>query len=342
MKNRNLVISAALLLALLCLAVFLGRCSKTPQEQNITPNSQKEAVERDSVVTKTDTTEVNEQKDSEETNIPDKEEPIKAEVQKTSILRQGDVMESPVYSSVPLSAVSEINSLPANVQAQIKNIARNSNIFMLNKNSDRVLMVTENPSNIRHGIDFIEISVPTGHQTCTTLGYNGKIQDSENEVWDFDEKSRFHTPTKHVKFNKDGDVEFIEYWYYSNDNPVKYEMKDANGNVISVRKETLDNAGNLRVENLLYNKDGNTKIGVITSYSGANVERFTYYNADKINDSTSVFDEYTDGLKTRETVYSSDMKVKNSYEASYEDGERDSITVFDGKKQKIQEIKDSD
>ena len=342
MKKRNFTISIVIVLAMLFSVLFLDRCTKAPQQDNPISENVQESVKKENIETATETPDKTEQNETKNEDNTIKEEPIKAEVQKTTTLGQGDVMSSPVYSSVPLSAISEINSLPANIQSQIRNIARNSNIFMINKNAERVFLVTENPSNIRHGIDFVTISLPTGHQTRTTLGYNGKIQDSENEVWDFDETSRYHTPTKHVKFNKDGDVEFIEYWYYAKDNPIKYEMKDANGNVLSMRKEILDSNGNLRVENLVYNKDGNTKMGVVASYNGANVERFTYYNADKINESSSVFDEYSDGLKVRETVFTSDMKVKNSYEATYQDGERDSITVYDNKKQKLKEIKDSD
>ena len=58
-------------------------------------------------------------------------------------------------------------------------------------------------------------------------------------------------------------------------------MKDGNGHIISMRKETLNDGTNLRIEHLVYDKNGNTKINVSTTYDGEDVKRFTYYNADK-------------------------------------------------------------
>ena len=79
-------------------------------------------------------------------------------------------------------------------------------------------------------------------------------------------------------------------------------MKDGNNKPISIKKENLDNENSLRVEHLIYDKDGNTKVNVSASFEGADIKRFTYYNADKPDESASVFSEYLDGMKVKETV----------------------------------------
>lgn len=48
--------------------------------------------------------------------------------------------------------------------------------------------------------------------------------------------------------------------------------------------------------------------------------------------------EYNDGLKTKETVYSSDYKLQNTYNAGYKDGERVTIKVLDSSNNKVEEI----
>ena len=75
-----------------------------------------------------------------------------------------------------------------------------------------------------------------------------------------------------------------------------------------------------------------------TIYDGADVKRFTYYNADKPADGGSVFAEYENGLKIKETVYSNDLKVENSYTAEYHNGEREGITIWDKNNKEIQKL----
>ena len=174
----------------------------------------------------------------------------------------------------------------------------------------------------------MEISLKSGHQATSTLGYTDKMQDSDNDYWDFDKSGERPLPLKHIKYKKDGDVDFVETWNYDVSNPVKYEMLDGNGKVVSIKKETLDNDNNLRVEHLIYDKDGKTKINVTASYEGADLKRFTYYNADKLSESGSVFGEYKDGLKTKEVLYSSDLKIENVYEPEYKDGIKENIKVL--------------
>ena len=130
-------------------------------------------------------------------------------------------------------------------------------------------------------------------------------------------------------------MEFVETWNYDDSEPIKYEMKDSNGKVISLRKETLENGTDLRVEHLLYDKDGKTRINVSATYEGEDIKRFTYYNADKLNESGSIFSDYSNGYKTKETVYTSDLKVKNSYTSEYKDDSRTDIIKWDNKNKEV-------
>lgn len=241
-------------------------------------------------------------------------------------------------SMVPLSGITALTDLSPTANAAVSKIFdKSNNIYMINRSGHKLFMVVENPENIRHGVEFIELDTRNGHQTNTSLGYNSKMQDSDNETWEYDKNSEEQLPTRHAKYNKDGDVEFVEFWYYNN-SPVKYEMRDGEGNVISIKKETLDNDTNMRVEHVVYDKSGKTKINVTAAFEGDDIKRFTYYNADKPAESASVFGDYEDGNKVQETVYTSDLKVKNVYKADYENGIRKDITVFDNKDNEIEKV----
>lgn len=267
--------------------------------------------------------------------------PIKPSADKTKISNESknlstekeEVVITNLYSDtnmIPLSAITQIAEISPEAKAAVKKVTdTQNNVFLAKRKGDKLILVVENQENIRHGIDFIEISLSNGHQTRSTLGYSDKMQDSDNDIWEYDKHSETPLPTKHTKFNKDGDVEFVEIWNYSSEDPIKYEMKNHEGKVISVKKETLSGDTDLRVENILYDENGNTKISVSTTYEGADVKRFTYYNADKPNDGASVFAEFKDGNKVKETVYSSDLKLQNTYNSEYKNGARTEITVLD-------------
>ena len=232
-------------------------------------------------------------------------------------------------SALPLSAITEISNVPDNIRETVTDISKNSNIYMIQKQKDKLLIISDNSENIRHGIEFTELNILNGHQIRTTLGYNDKIKDSQNDIWAYDKDT--NQPIKHTKYDSNGDVEFVEEWNYDSDNPVKYEMKDSEGKVISIRKETLSNGTDLRIEHLLYDKNGNTKVNVSTTFEDADIKRFTYYNADKTNESCSIFSDYSDGQKTKETIYTSDLKLKNTYSSDYKDGNRENIIIYDNK-----------
>ena len=257
------------------------------------------------------------------------------ETQETS---ENNIIHTNLYNDLsstelPLSAITELSALPHNIQNVVYDISKNGNIYMIQKNHNKLLIIADNPENIRHSIEFTEVSLSNGHKIKTTLGYNDTMKDSQNDIWEYNHETG--QPIRHTKYNSDGDMEFVEIWNYAPDEPIKYEMKNADGKVISMRKETLKDGTDLRIEHLLYDRDGNTQINVSATYDGADIKRFTYYNAEKINESGSIFSEYSDGQKTKETVYTSDLKVKNTYTSNYKDGNRDEIIKWDNQNKEI-------
>ena len=336
MNNKKKLIAAAFVLciaAVCSLSLFNKNQTDNVDENYIKPIKHNEAV-KDQSQKKDENASVVKGKESAEVKAENSEE-HKSDNLVDNSTKKPNLYDLDASSSVPLSTIGIMSSLPENIQHKISDIAQSNNIFMTVKSRDNIIVITDNPNNIRHSVEFNEISLKNGHQVKTTLGYNDKINDSDNDIWEYDETTK--QPIRHSKYNKDGDIEFVENWYYD-DSPIKYVMKDAEGHVISMRKETIDGGTNLRVEHLLYDKAGNTKINVSATYEGADVKRFTYYNADKPSEGGSVFTEYNDGLKTKEILYSNDLKVINSYTSEYKNGEREQLTIWDNNNREVQKL----
>ena len=332
--DKKKIVALVALAAAFCLIPF---CIK---EANKTDKTDIQTQENQEEIEFSNNEDMQKSKESATEQTTTKGAIVKGEVEKTENAKRTNTYD--LSMNAPLCAISVLADLPANIQDIVKkNIDNFSETYMVKRIGDRILLVSENSDNIRHGIDFVEVSTITGHQTRTTLGYNGKIKDSENDIWIYDETTPEKHPKKHTKYNKDGDVEFIETWSYDAGNPIKYEMKNAEGKPLSIRKETLTGDSDLRVEHLIYDKDGKTKVNVTTTFEGPNIKRFTYYNSDKPQDSASVFSEYNEGDKVKETVYTSDLKVKNVYEGSYDNGELQSITVLDANNKTVGSVKKS-
>lgn len=185
---------------------------------------------------------------------------------------------------------------------------------------------------MRHDVKFIEIN-KEGVRKITSIGQEVSDEDGD---WEFNEDSGL--PLKHIKYDEDGDIEYTEIWNYSDEEPVKYEMKNGEGKILSIKKETPDGDTKIRSEHLVYDEDGNTRVNVSASYEGPDITRFTYYNSENPQDGVTLMSEYNDGLKTKETVYSSDYKLQNTYNAGYKDGERVTIKVLDSSNNKVEEI----
>ena len=103
-------------------------------------------------------------------------------------------------------------------------------------------------------------------------------------------------------------------------------MKNSEGKTISVLKEILESDTNYRKEHIFYDNEGNTKMSLTVNFDGADITRFTYYSPEY---SISIISEYTDGVKTKESVYNKDYELINILTADYENGERTAITLLD-------------
>lgn len=334
------IITVAVLLLIVLCAV---RCTQNNNKNTDLPANkiQTESNKSSNKVLKTDKSEEQPETETEETNDENiQEQETNIENENPEQTKNKTVSALISSYNIPISAIAEISDMNKSVQDSVMKIAENTNsILMAKKINNKLFVVAENLSNIRHGIDFIEVSPINGHLSTSTLGYNDKIKDSDNDKWEYLQDTEIQLPVKHIKYNSDGDAEFIEEWNYDTNDSLKYQMKTPDGKIITMRKETIDdNNNNLRVEHIVYDKSGNTKISVITSYEGADLKRFTYYNADKPNESASVYSEYDNGLKIKETVLSSSLKVQNSYTADYINGVRTTVTVFDNNNNEVKQI----
>lgn len=238
---------------------------------------------------------------------------------------------------LPLSAVVEIANLSDLKKKNIHSILENSNLYYIESHKDKLFMIVGNEGNEkyqRHDIEFIELN-SSGHKKVTKLGDEEEYV-GDNDEWEFDENS--NSPLKHVKYNSNGEVEYTEIWNYDPQESIKYEKQDGNGNVLSIKKETPDGDTNVRIEHLIYDENGKTKINVSANYEGPDITRFTYFDADKPQEGITLMSTYEDGVKTKEVVYSSSYKIKNTYEAEYKDGERVNIKVLDDENNVVEEI----
>lgn len=284
------------------------------------------------------------QKDAKQIEKPESKQIKKVAPQKFEQKIKDNKIKSDLYKGVPdsllpLSAISEIASLNGNLHKTIKELVDNSTgVLYAKRNGNKLMMVVENPDDNRHGLEFIEISADGKHEKIGFLLSKYSESNTDDDLWEYETEEEVKRPVKHTKFNSDGEVEFVETWNYSSDEPIKYELKNKDDKVISLVKETIDENNSMRQEHLIYDKDGKTKLNLTVNYDGADLTRFTYYNADKQEESGSLFSEFKDGIKTKETVYTSDYKVKNVYVPKYKDNERSEIQVLDNENQEVKSI----
>lgn len=284
------------------------------------------------------------QKDAKQIEKTEAKQIKKVAPQKNEQKIKDNKIKSDLYKGVPdsllpLSAISEIASLNGNLHKTIKELVDNSTgVLYAKRNGNKLLMVVENPDDNRHGLEFIEISADGKHEKIGFLLSKYSESNTDDDLWEYETEEEVKRPVKHTKFNSDGEVEFVETWNYSSDEPIKYELKNKEDKVISLVKETIDENNSMRQEHLIYDKDGKTKLNLTVNYDGADLTRFTYYNADKQEESGSLFSEFKDGIKTKETVYTSDYKVKNVYVPKYKDNERSEIQVLDNENQEVKSI----
>ncbi len=260
--------------------------------------------------------------------------PVEPSIQQVKIRKFADIY--PENSEVLLSTIAVLSNLDDKTCHQVKKIIEDRDVYYITQQDNNVFMVaaidSESEEFQRHGIELVRISNDGTMEDQQLVN----IEDDDSDVWEFDKKTKL--PVRHIHYNIDGHIEYGEYWNYSNENPVKYELKDNDNKTIAIKKEVPDGDSNIRIENLIYDEEGNTKINITMNYEGPYITRFTYFNAETPEDGVVIVREFEDGVEVKETVYSTDYKVKNVYEAFYKNDIRDSIKVFDNEHRELEEI----
>lgn len=247
---------------------------------------------------------------------------------------------------LPLASVVEISKLPSQMKKTIDETleeARGFYFVKYDKDLEKAIILLQNPISetktfARHSLEFAQVS-KDGTKTLHSLDHTGSIE-NENDVWTFDETVDYKRPLKHVAFDEAGNIVYVESWNYSENNPVKYEMKNSDNKILSILKETHDSDSNYRQEHIFYDNDGKTSLSISANYDGANLTRFTYYNKAEENDSMSIMSQYEDGVKTSETIYNKDYQIQNTLKSEYSDGVRKSITVLDKDSNEVEKLLD--
>jgi hypothetical protein len=218
---------------------------------------------------------------------------------------------------MPLCGIVDLAKCPESVKNTIQNILDKSScgIYFLKRVKNKYIVIVdtlaqdEENAQRRHDFEVIEISAS-----------DGKVLNDENYT------------------NEEAKSSEIENWYNDENEPVKYKKTDKDGNVLSLRKETVENQTTLREEHLFYSKDGSVKMDVSFNYDGADLTRFTYFDSSNEDESFTVINEYEDGVKTKETLYSTDYKLLNTYVPKYKDSKKTEIIVFDDENNQSESI----
>ncbi len=236
-------------------------------------------------------------------------------------------------NQLPLSAIAELAILPEDIQENVNELIESQkNIYLLKKNGDKILLIIENPSDSRHNIDLAEISLASENIKNIPFGSHIAGDETERDIWEYEDDDDTKRPVKHIKHDLNNDIEYTEYWNYEENNPIKYEMRDNEDKIVSIKKQIIDNETSLREEHILYNSNGSIKTSVSISYTGPNITRFTYYNSEHPEENMTLQNEFSEeGNKVKETLYTSDFKPIREYKASYREGIRTELNVFDSK-----------
>ena len=259
-----------------------------------------------------------------------------------------------LYNSydMPLISIVEITKLPKEMRKSIDEILKNTQgayLLKYNKNTNKVVVILPKDIEVediypRHELEFIEINQDGTLHKINNI-YNGKngeidnaVSASENETWEFDKSIEPYRPLKHIVYDPNGEIEFVETWNYSDNEEIKYEMKNGHNKPISLVKECSNNESNYRKEHIFYDEDGKTKMSISANYDGADLSRFTYYNSQDSEGSISIVSDYAEGEKIGETVYNENYEVLAKYKSENNNGLRKKIKIYDNKDNEIEEL----
>lgn len=249
---------------------------------------------------------------------PQPQTPERAPVIQDTLKTQKADLFNDTDKLMPYSGMANLASLSENVHKTVESLLEDSSqgIYYLMNSGENTIVILDNlskdeeESKRRHDFRIVEISSEDGNIL------------------------------KDTSYNEEKSSEFTEVWNNDEDEPIKYKMTDKDGKVLSMRKEIVENQTNLREEHIFYDENGRTEMNLSFNYDGADLTRFTYYNAEEPEESVTIVNEYQDGIKTKETVYSSEYKVKNTYVPHYENGRKAELFVYDAEGKEVAKLED--
>lgn len=258
-----------------------------------------------------------------------------------------------LYSTTPyeisLYSILEISKKSDNLKKIIDNLLEQAQgFYLLTSNNNKTFIILQNPierynTYQRHNLQFAEID-ENGQIYYHNAGYNGingeifEEKKTKRNNWVIDKTSEYPRPIKHIAYDEKGKLSFIEIWNYDENEPIKYQMKDANKKVVSILKETVDENSNYIKEHIFYDNNGNITMSLVAYYEGANISRLTFYNSNDLLDSISIISEYSNGNKTKELIYNGNYEHINTITSEYNDTDRIKINLFDKDNNKIKNI----
>lgn len=246
--------------------------------------------------------------------------------------------------TLPLSAITAISALPDSIKKAVNKQLEHTNVYFLDVQDDKILIIkdanTDEERFSRHDFEIVKVSKTDGRvEKETAFPRKMSNEESEHEVWEYEVlEGDMVVPTSHKSLDEKGKVCLVEKWYYSEEDPIKYKVINKDNKTLSIRKTSANDDGNWRDEHIFYDEKGDTVLNVSTVYEDNNIARFTYYNAKNPETGVTIVNEYTDGMKTKETVYSADYKIENVYKADYENGARTGITILDGHNHPVEKL----
>ena len=264
--------------------------------------------------------------------------------------KKSNLFSETIYN-IPLMSIVEIDKAPESIQKSAEKLLEDAQGFYFarydeNKKELNVLLenpITQGNTYIRHNLEFACVK-EDGSVKYSKEGYSGhegetaNAVETEEDLWEFDKAVEPPRPLKHMVFGDNGQIEFVETWNYDENEPVKYEMKDGDGKVISIMKESADGA-TYRKEHVFYDKDGKTRMSLSVNYDGTDLSRLSYYDADN-NNGLSIISEYSEGNKVKEVIYNQDYELQNTVKSEYENGKRKSVTILDSDSKEIETLTD--
>ena len=132
---------------------------------------------------------------------------------------------------------------------------------------------------------------------------------------------------------------YTEIWNYEESEPIKYQMKDSKGKVVSILKEAVDDNANYSREHIFYDENGNIIKSLSANYEGADIKWFTYYDSENPDRNVTIESVYDNGLKVAEKVYNQEFKLEYDLKAEYTDGERTKITLLNSEGKLLERFK---